>query len=65
MAKELWARCETCKIDFRVIPEPEWKFRVDQIIAGQSGGLLDLTCPKRHKLMLDASDKSKVFVKGK
>ena len=65
MAKELWAHCEECDADFKVVADKDREIKVRQIIAGESGGVLGLTCPQGHRLMVDSSDKSKVFVRDK
>ena len=65
MAKELWARCGDCKSDFKIPYDEQRRIKIDQIVAGQEGGILEILCPRGHNLMLDSSDKSKVFVKGR
>jgi hypothetical protein len=65
MAKELWAYCEQCKSDFHVVPDEQRKMKIDQIIAGQSGGILVVPCPKGHSVTVDVADKSKVSVRGR
>jgi len=65
MAKELWTSCPHCPVNtgqFQV-PRGERNLKIDQIIAGKSGGILELVCPHGHPFKVDASDKSKVFVR--
>jgi len=65
MANELWAKCSKCPEgkEFRIVPNQQRNLKVDQIITGQAHGILLLTCPQGHKLMLDSSDRSRVFVR--
>jgi len=65
MAKELWTNCPHCPVnagEFQ-LPRGDRSIKIDQIIAGQSGGILDLRCPHGHSFKVDASDKSRVIVR--
>jgi hypothetical protein len=55
----------TCQEHFQVVFDPMHKIKIDQVIAGKATGVMELTCPQQHKVMVDCSDKSSISVRGK